>query len=55
MWPQSEQWLKACNVKIETYYGGIYNGNDSIWLLRNVDDLEALSPPIQFAVNALLI
>ena len=48
VWPQSEEWLKACNVKKETYHGGTFNGNDSRRLLSKVDRLEALSLPNQY-------
>ena len=45
LWPDSEDWLMACNVKKEEYHGGSSGGNESRKLLKNVDRLEALSPP----------
>ena len=42
IWPDSEEWLKACNVKKEEYHGGSFAGNESRKLLQNVDHLEAL-------------
>ena len=47
VWPESELWLKQCNVKKETYHGGQFAGNEIRKLLINVDKLEALSPAIQ--------
>ena len=44
-WPQSELWLEACNIKKEEYHGGTFAGNESRKLLKNVNRLEALSPP----------
>ena len=44
-WPESEAWLKSCNVKKEEYHGGQFVGNDSRKLLKNVHKLEALNPP----------
>ena len=44
-WPESEEWLDACNVKKEEYHGGSFSGNDSRRLLVNVKRLEALKPP----------
>ena len=41
IWPESEKWLKACNVKKEAYHGGTFAGNESRSLLKNVDRLEA--------------
>ena len=45
VWPESENWLKSCNVKKEEYHGGSFAGNESRKLLKNIDRLEALSPP----------
>ena len=45
VWPASEGWLKACNVKKEEYHGGSFAGNPSRKLLLNIDRLEALEPP----------
>ena len=44
VWPESEDLLKACNVKKEEYHGGSFAGNESRRLLRNVGRLEALPP-----------
>ena len=44
-WPESEAWLKACNVKKEAYHGRQFAGNESRKLLKNVHQLEALNPP----------
>ena len=43
MWPQSVEWLKACNVKKEDHHGGSFAGSDSRKLLQNVELLEALN------------
>ena len=45
VWPESENWLKNCNVKKEEYHGGSFSGNESRKLFKNIDRLEALSPP----------
>ena len=45
IWPESEGWLNVCNVKEEEYHSGNFAGNESRRLLKNVDQLEALSPP----------
>ena len=44
-WPDSEEWLKVCNVKKEEYHGGKFAGNESRKLLRYVNRLEQLNPP----------
>ena len=44
VWPESEKWLKAFNVKQTDYHGGSYAGNKSCRLLNNVERLKALSP-----------
>ena len=44
VWPQSEDWLKLCNVKEVEYHGGKFEGNDSRALLKKVDQLEGLCP-----------
>ena len=33
VWPESENWLKSCNVKKEEYHGGSFAGNESRKLL----------------------
>ena len=44
VWPQSEDWLKICNVKKTDYHGGSFEGNDSRALLKKVDQLERFCP-----------
>ena len=46
VWPESELWLIACNVKKEVYHSGKFAGYESRKLLMYVDRLEALSLPI---------
>ena len=36
VWPESEQWLKLCNVKKTDYQGGQFTGNDCRKLLNSV-------------------
>ena len=43
-WPESEEWLNACNVKKVEYHGGQFEGNDSRALLKKVDQLSSLGP-----------
>ena len=44
VWPQSQDWLKACNVRKTEYHGGSFAGNDSRALLKKVNRLEELYP-----------
>ena len=44
-WPESEAWLKVCNIKREEYHGGQFAGNESRKLLKSIDKLEGLNPP----------
>ena len=44
VWPQFQDWLKACNVKKTDYHGGSFEGNDSRALLKNINRLEELFP-----------
>ena len=44
VWPQSQDWLKACNVRKTEYHGGSFEGNDSRALLKKVNRLEELYP-----------
>ena len=37
VWPESEKWLKDCNVKKTDYHGGSFAGNESRMILKNVD------------------
>ena len=45
VWPQSEDWLRLCNVKKVEYHGGKFEGNNSRALLKKADQLEGLCPP----------
>lgn len=51
IWPQSQDWLKACNVKKTEYHGESFEGNESRALLRNVDRLEELLPATDLKVR----
>ena len=43
-WPESERWLKICNVKKTEYHGGSFVGNESRKLLKRCKDLNELCP-----------
>lgn len=47
VWPESQLWLKACNVKKEAYHGGTFAGDESRKLLTSVSKLQVLNPPKQ--------
>ena len=44
VWPESDRWLKACNVRKIDYHGGSFAGNESRFLLKNVVRLENIAP-----------
>ena len=43
--PDFEGWSQQIHVKREEYHGGLFNGNDSRKLLKNVRVLEEIAPP----------
>ena len=44
VWPESEEWLRSCNVKKADYHGGKFEGNECRKLLDNVHKLTELCP-----------
>ena len=43
--PDCEGWSQQLHLKREEYHGGLFNGNDSRKLIKNVRVLEEISPP----------
>ena len=43
--PDCNGWSQQLHVKREEYHGGLFNGNDSRKLLKNVRVLEEIAPP----------
>ena len=43
-WPESESWLKICNVKKTEYHGGSFAGNESRKLLKRCKYLNESCP-----------
>ena len=52
VWPQSEEWLKACNVKKSEFHGGQFTGNDCRKLLKSVDKIKNSSAIVKKYCNA---
>ena len=44
LWPESENWLKSCNIEKTDYHGGCFTGPDTKKLLKNIDRIEAMTP-----------
>ena len=47
VWPGIDAWFQAIHVKKTEYYGGCFEGNECIKILKKIDTLEERCPEIR--------